>query len=233
MEYRQAGYFLIAARPYQLPGEPVRHLPTVSTCINASFPDEWALSWTGKSEPALQILARDYGIDAERLRAIQAWGDAAFERGDWGYPNVLMSLNSAREFYRTWLAPWPHIQDLRLLGLSLPEDQCEIALASLKPVQANQGECGLYTLLKQGLPESPGGKRLGFEILGLEIGGSLHSFYCNHLHQAYAALGLKLNQYGLLAKAADARRALEFTLAESTRAEPVPWLSFRVKEYAF
>ena len=230
MPYLQAGYFLIASRPYALPGEAALLLPTVSTCINDSFPDSWALSWSGKSDEQLARLQADYGIDAVRLAAIQRWGDAALGQppAAFGWPNVLSSIEVARSFYHDFLSPLP----LRLIGLFLPEDQLEIALATLRPQHPQEGECGLYQMLARQLSEPAAGEVLGFEIMGLEIGGSLHSFYCNHLQQDYHRLGIAFNRHHLIAGADDARRALEFTLDEETHAEPVPWLSFRLREFA-
>lgn len=222
-----AGYFLIGVRPYQLPGEHELRLPTVSNCINTCFPDTWALDWVQTPADQLQRLEADYGIGPHSLDAIREWADPAFGRGDWAWPNVLTSLEAARDAYRRFFRPLR----LRLLGLALPEDQLEIALASLAPVHPREGDCGLYTMLKRGLPATPG-EILGYEIMGVEQGGSLHSFYCNHLQQAYRGIGLALNVHGLLPDFASARQALELTLDEATGAEPVPWFSFRVTEYA-
>ena len=53
--------------------------------------------------------------------------------------------------------------------------------------------------LGRGQALKPGAKVLGFELLGEEQGGDVHSWLCNDLHPAVQAeLGIEVNQFGLI-----------------------------------
>jgi hypothetical protein len=78
----------------------------------------------------------------------------------------------------------------------------------------------------------PRGIALGFEPLGLETGGDFHSFICNGLEANYCGrLGLELNRHGRFDTYDACRAAVEYTMLDSTGAEPVLWLPWAVSEY--
>ncbi|MCX5684825.1 MAG: hypothetical protein NT049_14225, partial [Planctomycetota bacterium] len=75
-----------------------------------------------------------------------------------------------------------------------------------------------------------GGTPLGWEALGCDLGGTLHSWLCNGLEKdASEKLGIRPAANGLLANEADARAVVELAVRE--HAEPVPWRPFLLVEY--
>ena len=72
----------------------------------------------------------------------------------------------------------------------------------------------------------PAAQQLGFEIIGAEYGLAFHSWHCHGLaSDANAALGVHLNQYGLLDDHTDAAQVLEWmqSLPDADAPAPVPW----------
>lgn len=85
-----------------------------------------------------------------------------------------------------------------------------------------------FELLRRANEMPTAARQLGFEIIGAEYGLAFHSWHCHGLaSDASAALGVRLNQYGLLDDHTDAARVLEWmqTLpdADSDAPAPVPW----------
>jgi hypothetical protein len=126
-------------------------LLTLSGCLTEFFPDAWALEWTSYSE-------------SERL-------GCAAKLGKLGWPCVWNTLNDARAAVQ--LASLP-ANDFALVELGVPAALAPELLPQLKPA-ACDGPSGLYSALCRNESLEPGGVALGWELLGFETGGSLHS----------------------------------------------------------
>ena len=74
--------------------------------------------------------------------------------------------------------------------------------------------------------------RLGSEVLGMELGGSLHSSLCNGLESVFSERwGARPNAWGLWDDHELARRCAEYAGSEESGAEPVPWRAWVLTKY--
>ena len=164
---------------------------TFSDCLAKFLPGTWALRWV-EAEPAeRKASAQAFGFNSQELERLLDWTTEAQNDGRFLWPNVFGSLEAARAFLREFNPPVP---DLFLLGLGLPEDRREAALAEQAPPPGG-GPSGIYELLQEPKPLPEGGTFLGWEILGTELfGGQFHSWLCSGLEKVvYERLGGRPN----------------------------------------
>lgn len=224
--FYEVGYCLVQKKPLQWREQAIEVL-TPSACLNDVLPDPWCLSWTGQGPELHTELHQTLGVDAALRQRIQRWGDRRFEL-DWGWPHLFFSLDSALNFREHFV---PHLP-CECLGLFLPADWREVVLEDQSPQSPQTGKTGLCWMLEKSLPEPPGGEFLGFDVLGLELGGGFHSMHCNDLPEDYQQdLGLALNDRHLLASLHDAEQAADYTARPESGAEPVLWVPMKLKRW--
>ncbi len=230
MSHYLGGYYLVEGlpRPSQLSQFLPPTLWTISSCFCSVYPDTWALSWVSAGREDREAVRARLGLDDDGFGVLQAQVDAAFEAERFGWPNVWLDRASAEAFYRQYLVALPH---MRLLAVVLPAAYLDEFLQHHTPAPGF-GACGLYQLLSRRLSPPGPTQTLGYEILGVEEGGSCHSFLCNYLEVPYRhELGVRFNDYGLINDYADAVRATNYTNLPSTGSEPVPWYPWLILEY--
>jgi hypothetical protein len=230
MDHYLGGYYLVEGlpRPSQLSDFLPPMLWTTSSCFCTIYPDTWSLSWVNAAPEELDAMCMRLELDAAGFRTLQVQVDGAFEAERFGWPNVWLERASAEEFYRQYLAAVPHV---RLLAVALPASYLDGFLQHHAPAPGF-GACGLYQLLSRRIKLEGTARLLGYEILGVEEGGSCHSFLCNYLEVAYRQkLQIPFNDHGLIDDYADAVHAADYTNHPSTGSEPVPWYPWLIVEY--
>lgn len=137
-----------------------------------------------------------------------------------GFPHVFFRLESLREFQDKF---YPDLKDLKAIGIFLSEhDQPEFSIPN---------SSSLSRLLRQKIVY-PGGSLKGYDLLGMEPDGSLHSFFCNNLDKIFGeTLGITLNSHGLFSEYQDVARAYSFLKENPLLAEPAAWFPCIVKEF--
>ncbi len=227
-----AGYYVV--RVVEAPsglrrGALSEQILTLSSCITEFFPDTWALDWVTCSEEDRFDAAAQLGIRGRALPTFARQMTEAFDASQLGWPNVWLSLDAARQAARDFLPPDAGV----LVGLGLPLDLVDGVLAAAEP-KPGEGRIGLYSALSQRLPLDPAGEPIGWEILGLERGGTYHSWLCNSLHVhippsiGEAASGA----FGTIASEQHARDILATIARDPSIAEPVPWFLGRLFRYS-
>lgn len=193
-------------------------LLTLSACLTDLIPDWWALEWASCSgEERLVAMAR-IGLPAEALPAVVRLATNAFNRGELGWPCVWQSSSAAR----TALAALNLPSDFIIVELGVPANEATALIAKLEP-PAGVGECGFLTRLKAGSALEHSAGAIGWEVLGVEDGGSFHSWLCNSIHdEAHNKRNIRPGQLGLLSTEEDAR-SVEALIDGGLGAEPVPW----------
>ena len=134
-----------------------------------------------------------------------------------------------RQAARDFLPP----AECALLGLGVPTDLVEEVLAAAAP-KSGEGPTGLHTALAQRVPLDPTGDPIGWEILGVERGGTCHSWLCNSLHvHAPSSLGEAVSgAFGTIALEQHARDILAMIAKDPSIAEPVPWFAGMLFRYS-
>jgi hypothetical protein len=230
MQFLSGGY-LIACPVPRAPSMDASLTPsafrTASGCLAPLLPDTWALDWVKSTEEEWLPITTRFGIPPDRLKALIQWVSHRFD-GDFLWPNVLLTLEAAQEFCATFL---PAEGDAFILGLGLASTDTDDFLHQTAPFPG-QTAIGLHQSLARRLPPSKGGTPLGSEVLGLEDGGSLHSFRCNGLERAFSQhWGAQPNGYGLFDDHALAQRCAAYARSEAAQAEPIPWQAWALIEY--
>ncbi len=226
LELRQfvcGGYVLTApvARPAYTSAELLpEQLVTSSFCIAESVPDIWALRWASVDGETRRLEAAKCGIASGRLEAVIEHVTAAHQAGEFLWPNLFLSVELARRFWREFLA---HRLGLFIVGIGLHKELAAEFLDAAKPGH-HETPPGVWACVARGTPIAAGGKPLGWEILGYAGGGDFHSWLCNGLETvALDELGIRPGTNGLIESYADAEAVARYCRQEGARAEPVPW----------
>lgn len=194
-------------------------LITLSSCLTEFLPDTWALQWSSSSQAERVEAIEKLGVDSDSLDALVSFATEAFNRGELGWPCVWQSLAAARAVKANFAET---NSTLVILELGVPRDYAEKLLVELAP-KLGEGTSGLCLRLESRSRLADSGVPIGWEPLGVERGGSYHSWLCNGLQDhGLAQLGIAPGAFGLLPTERDAR-ALVALIENGLGAEPVPW----------
>ena len=235
MDHTALGYVL--ARPREVSGSlandrmPDRIL-SVSECLATVGPGTWSLPWVRMDDADRAKEAVGLGLSAEQLPAIGAWVNASMSRGDWGWPGYFRTLDAAHQFIAEFE---PRAGDLVLLGVGLPTDLVRKMLADHPPPgpDSRVGRTAVETFVADLVGLSDADSVLGYELLNDEIGGGFHSWMCGALEpDIHDALGVLVNQYGLIDDGPTARAAAEL-IERDEMGEPGYWRPWLLAQYSF
>lgn len=242
-DYRSGGY-VIARRTERAASRSADLLPerllSASTCICPRVPDSWALRWVNITDDERLSAARAFGIGPDQLPAVIDWVTDAMDSGAFGWPNVFLSLTTARAFVHDCL---PSVEGLALLGLGLPAAYVATFLREGAPggpaarawghTGATPGTPAVYAAVREGATLVLGGSVVGFDLLGYDGLAGFHSWLCNGLERlVYQAVHLRPNAVGLLSTLEEAQQALALIASAGVGKEPGVWLPWLVLRYA-
>ncbi|MES2734522.1 MAG: hypothetical protein V4714_22430 [Bacteroidota bacterium] len=229
MNYYLGGYYLVKQNDFShWKGVKPKPTWTISNCINDVHPDEWAFDWVETSVERKLEVQKTLAITDDQYQEIQRWVSQKDTEDKFGWPNLFRDREAARQFASQYLF---HLTGIKLLGIYLPEYLFADFIADIQPANNYPGT-GIYQQLNQKVLEDGSGEVLGFDILGIEYSGDFHCFLCNCLEKAYQdQFELTFNSNGLIDSLEDAQQVLDYTNAEETGAEPVPWAIWKVKEF--
>ncbi|RRB07393.1 hypothetical protein [Larkinella rosea] len=228
MSYFLGGYFLLKIKPFDW--SPIPEVYTCSTCINDSLLNTWSYRWVNERVDHLNTAEELVGLNSANVTAIRHWTDKKLAVGEIGYPNVFMDLNTAREYRQKF---FPHLDSVKLLAMYFDEPAAEAIIQELKPKTATMGECGLDQMLSRKVPENEDNDEttIGYDLVGIEMGGSFHSFHCHGIGvELTEKFGLTLNQFGLFDYCADWKPVLDAFKNGEIGVEPVPWFVAKIKQ---
>ena len=200
---------------------------TASDCLANVAPGSWALEWVQMDEAQRLTEAEEFGLPRERVPEIISWVTARFDQ-DFGWPNVFLTLEAAREFCTRFV---PRESDAAILGLALDRADAEDFLRRSQPAE-REGAPGLYTGLARRLRPEPGGQWMGSEVLCFDS-GAFHSSLCNALERHFAEkLGARPNANGLYDDHALASQCAALASSAELGAEPGIWLAWKLSWYS-
>jgi hypothetical protein len=231
-EFVSCGYFITkTAVDYRKSAFLPDALVTISTCVTEVLPDTWAIEWVSDEAESLSR-AQGWGITAPEVPRLVKWTTKAMDSGQLGWPNVFLTFDAAQSFLH--LFP-PQVADWNLLGLGLHRDDLERFLKVTQPPPPRpgfspQGEVGVRLAALRNEALQSGMIAAYYDVLGLDVGGSFHSWLCNSLEEdASAQFNIRPSSNGLLADYADARKMAAY--AVEAKAEPVPWFPYLIACY--
>jgi hypothetical protein len=168
---------------------------------------------------------------ASQWKDFMEWVATRTANGEIRYPNILTSVVVARELvhsFRIDSHAW------HLLGLGLKRELVDPFIEKYKPRKEGRWTNGIYDLVSAGGVLDSAGEFLGFDVLGLEAGGTVHSWICN-LSEESAARQFETHvndPTGLLEKYSDAERLAAHLSEPINGAEPVPWFPWLLVKYS-
>lgn len=225
------GYFITRAverDPDRSPDVLPTHLISLSACIAAFMPGEWALPWGGVPESRRLSIADDFGIAESELPELAHRVQDRMSAGELGWPCVWHSVEAALEFAREFGGPE---NDWLVVGAGLDARYVDALLEGTRP-HPGAGMPGIHEAVSKRRHPDPGGHRLGWELLGCDGGGTFHSWLCHGLEiDASREYGIVPNEYGLIASRADADAVVEHCRRHGIELEPGFWAPWQLVRY--
>ena len=227
--YYFGGYFLLRPKPIDFGFDKGRITQTTSACINQPLVDTWVFSWSIQSKKLLKQVKKDFQIDDATITKIQSWADEKNELNKLLWVDNFADYETALEYKQTFFS---HLTDVRIYSIYLSNSDSKNLIEKFHNDQSNQGDFGLRQNLLREIEEEDTNneKFLGYDLIGVEIDGGYHSFYCNNAtKELLDKFDLTLNQYGLFDNIKDPLAVKAYLNDETNGFEPVPWYIAKTK----
>ena len=227
--YYFGGYYLLRPKPIDFGSDKGKLTKTTSACINDALVDTWVYSWSNRSNKLLKQVKKDFQLDDNLILQIQAWADKKFELGKLQWVDNFADLDTALEFKHTFLS---HLTDVHIYSIYLSATDSEAMIQEFRNDQNKEGDFGLRQNLSLKIEEKESLNEvlLGYDLIGVEIGGTYHTFYCNDATQELVdKFHLTLNENGLFNEIDDWTAVKEYLNDEKNGFEPVPWYVAKTK----
>lgn len=229
-KYYLGGYYLVRLKPYpHTKWKKNAIIFTGSTCINDSLLDGWGYAWATNGQKTHEELAKEFSIGDDDIKQIQEWVDVHEDKKDIGWVNLFYDLALAKEYKAKF---FPELSDVKILSIYFDEEEASDLTHAFTP-KVGYGDIGLYTNLSKKIleVESREEKFIGYDLVGVELGGDFHTFYCNDFSQELTErFGLKINEYGLIDEIAEKKPVTDNMNDEKNGLESVPWFVAKIKE---
>ncbi|PSR55901.1 hypothetical protein AHMF7605_21545 [Adhaeribacter arboris] len=236
MKYYLAGFYLIIANPLEYDSFNRPEILTASSCFNCHLLDDFSRAWTSNEEDVQKAIDA-FEIAAATISRIQDWTSQKDAAGMLGYENVFNTLESATNYQQKFFS---HLDKVKLLGLYLPDSQAdklikECNVETFKEANeafkdANLEEGGILQLLEKKELETNEGRAIGYDLIGVEVGGSFHTFHCHSLAKYLEKeFKIQVNEYGLIETDSKWQELVAYMNDKNSPAEPVPWYFAKVK----
>jgi len=229
MQYFLAGYYVISKNPLGFGSLNGTVIHTCSTCINDSLLDHWSYSWTTDNNSYVNEIKEKYQMDDNGVNAIREWTDKALDDKKIGWINLFKDLPAAQEYVGNFFS---HLPDVHIFSVYFSESEVEALIQAFPPPVENSAHIGLYENLIKKISETESGQEafIGFDIIGVELDGSFHSFHCHDISVELSdRFVLSLNNYGLFKEHTDWRPIAEYMNDQENGFEPVPWFVCKIK----
>jgi hypothetical protein len=230
MKFYFGGYYLIKPRKADFGSIKNKEFLTCSSCINDTLIDTWAISWARPIEHQIKELREDYEISEERQIEIQNWADKKLEEKRIGWHQVFSDLETINEYSNKFFS---HIKEKEILQILFPEDEREDFLTEFAPTKKEYGTLGIYDNLKKIIVERESKEEefIGYDLIGVELGGDFHTFHCHDLaDELTSKFGIELNEFGLIQEIENQKEIIDFMNDKENGHEPVPWYLVKVKK---
>jgi hypothetical protein len=203
-EYLCGGYFISRAASGSGPVEfceickaklPQGEIVTLSTCLTVTLPHNWAYEWVNVTDEERRRRAEIWGLRDSDLNEFIKWTTERQSAGEIGYPNALLTLDSARDLLRRFPI---NRNGWKLLGLGLRRDNAARFVAEYAPSRENELLPDIAEAISRELALDPTGHVIGYEVLAWEVDG-FHSWFCSLSEKDVSReLGIRPGLDGLL-----------------------------------
>jgi len=119
------------------------------------------------------------------------------------------------------------------LQILFPENDRADFLTEFAPAKKEYGTLGIYDNLKKKIVEKESDDEafIGYDLIGVELGGDFHTFHCHDLsNELTSKFGIELNEFGLIKEIESPKEIVDYMNDEENGCEPVPWYLVKVKK---
>lgn len=226
-KYYLGGYYLTRLKPKTYGDTKGSIIYTCSECVNDHILDIWSYSWTTNNNEKIEEIKKEYQFTDEQINEIRTWVDKKFIEDKIGFLNVFINLETALEYKNKFFT---NFNDTKILALYFETNEREDILEEFKPVSEKNGEIGLSLTLLKEFEEQDNEQLLGYDYIGIENGGSFHTFHCHDIGKELSdKFGLTLNEFGLFDSDKNSKQVLDYLNDEENGCEPVPWFIVKTK----
>lgn len=220
-KYYLGGYYLTILKPKTYGDDKGSLIYTCSECINENIVDDWSYSWTTGNNRKINEVKNKYQFSDTQIEDIRNWVDNKHNENKLGWLNMFTDLETALEYKNNF---FPHIHDIKVMALYFDETERKDILQEFKPQSEKNGEIELRLTLLKEIEENDKEKFLGYDYIGIEMGGSFHTFHCHGIGEELSdKFDLTLNKLGLFDSDINSKQVLDYLNDESNGHEPVPW----------
>ncbi len=200
---------------------------TCSECINENIVDDWSYSWTTDNNRKISEVKNNYQFSDTQIDNIRNWIDNKHNENKLGWINVFTDLETALEYKNNFFS---HLRNIKVMALYFNETERKDILEEFKPQSEKNGEIGLRLTLLKAIEENDKEKFLGYDYIGIEIGGNFHTFHCHDIGKELSdKYDLILNRFGLFDSDKNSKHVLDYLNDENNGCEPVPWYVAKTK----
>lgn len=226
-KYYLGGYYLTKLRPKTYGDENGNLIYTCSECINDNILDSWSYSWTTDNNKLIDEIKKDYQLSDKQIDEIRTWVDHKFNENKIEFLNVFTNPETAIE-YKNFFSE--KLNDVKVIALYFDTKERADMLEKFKPQFEKIGEIGLRLTLLKEIEEQDNEYFIGYDYIGIENGGSFHTFHCHDIGQELSEkFGLTLNKFGLFDSNINSEQVLDYLNNEENGCEPVPWFIVKTK----
>lgn len=226
-KYYFGGYYLTKLKPKSYGDDEGGFIYTCSECINDHILDIWSYSWTTANNKQIDEIKKNYQFTDQKIDEIRNWLDNKFNDNKIGFLNVFTDFETAIEYKDRFFS---QLDDIKIFALYFDAKEREDILEEFKPQSEKMGEIGLRLTLLKEIEENKNEVFIGFDYIGIEIGGSFHTFHCHDIGKELSdKFGLTLNNFGLFDSDVNSKQVLDYLNDEENGCEPVPWFIVKTK----
>jgi hypothetical protein len=226
-KYYLGGYYLTVLRSKTYGNNKGVLIFTCSNFINDNIVDDWSYSWTTDNNRQINEVKKNYQFSDTQIDQIRNWVDNKHNENKLGWINVFTDLETAIEYKNNF---FPNFSDIKVMALYFEENERKDILNEFKPQSEKNGEIGLRLTLLNEIEENDKEKFLGYDYIGVENGGSFHTFHCHDIGKELSdKFGLTLNKYGLFDSNLNSKQVLNYLNDEENGCESVPWFIVKTK----
>jgi hypothetical protein len=225
--YYLGGYYVTMLKPLSYGTASGSLVYTCSECITDHLLGTWSHSWTTNNNKQLDDIKRKYRFTDEQIVDIRNWVDSKFNSNKIGFLNVFLELETAVEYKEKFFS---HLECIKIFALYFDAKERAGIIEEFKPRSVKMGEIGLRLRLLNETEEKENETFIGFDYIGIEIGGSFHTFHCHDIGKELSdKFGLTLNKFGLFDSDLNSNKVLDYLNDEENGCEPVPWFIVKAK----
>ena len=224
-KYYFGGYYLIRLAPQKNESKSIIY--TCSECFNDNLVDDWAYTWTVNSNKNLTEVKEKFQLSDNQIDSIRTWVNNKHNEQKLGWINVFTDLETVLEYKNNFFS---HLNDIKIMALYFDNFERNDILKEFKPQSEEMGEIGLRLTLLKEIEEKEDEMFLGFDYIGIDIGGSFHTFHCHDIgNELSEKFNLTLNDFGLFDSNNNSKHVLDYLNDEENGCEPVPWFIAKTK----